>query len=77
MLNGIVLPEGDIEKMRETFTRMIENPEEGKAIGRKMMDRAVRCFDIRHLNDVFYDTIVDIKNNVHDKNKEDMATYKA
>lgn len=74
--DGIIIPEGDIEKMREAFIRFISNPDEGVEIGKKMMERAVKCFDIRHLDEVFYDTITDIKNGVHDKNKEDMATYK-
>ena len=74
--DGIVLPEGDIEKMRETFTYLMNNAEEGKKIGAKMKERAVNCFDIRPLNNLFYDTIVDVKDGVFDENKTDMAAYK-
>lgn len=74
--DGIVLPEGDIEKMRETFTYLMNNVEEGKKIGAKMKERAVNCFDIRPLNNLFYDTIIDVKNGVFDENKTDMAAYK-
>ncbi len=73
--DGIVLPEGDIEKMRETFVHFMNNPDEGKAIGEKMKERAFKCFDIRPLNELFYRTIVDVKNGVHDENKTDMASY--
>lgn len=72
---GIVLPEGNIDKMRETFVRLMNNPDEGRKIGTKMMERAVKCFDIRPLNELFYRTIVDIKNGVYDENKTDMASY--
>ena len=61
--------------MRETFVRLMNNPDEGRKIGTKMMERAVKCFDIRPLNELFYRTIVDIKNGVYDENKTDMASY--
>jgi len=74
--DGIVLPEGNIEKMTETFTYYMQNSDEGKAIGELMRKRAVNCFDIRHLNDVFYDTICDIEKGIYDINKSDMTSYK-
>lgn len=72
---GIVLEEGNIEKLRDQFVYMLENPEDGKQIGKKMHARASKCFSITHLNDCFYDIILDVYKGIHDKNKEDMATY--
>lgn len=72
---GIVLEEGNLELLHDQFVFMLEHPEEGKRIGERMFWRASRCFSITHLNDCFYDTICDVVKGVHDKNKEDMATY--
>ncbi len=73
--DGIILPEGDIEKMRETFIYMMNNHEKGKKIGAKMKERAVNCFDIRPLNNLFYDTIVDVNAGIFDESKSDMTAY--
>ena len=73
--DGIVLEEGNIKKLHDQFVYMLEHPEEGKRIGEKMFQRASKCFSITHLNDCFYDTIVDVYNGVHDDKKADMAAY--
>ncbi len=74
--DGIILPEGDIQKMHDTFVHLMNNAEEGKKIGAKMRERAVNCFDIRPLNKLFYDTIVDVKDGIFDINKTDMTAYR-
>jgi hypothetical protein len=54
----------------------MQNREEAKKIGLRMMNRAVTCFSIQHLTDIFYDTLIDIMQNRHDPLKEDMTVYK-
>lgn len=72
---GIIVPEGDVAALREQMLRMMNDPEEGKRIGANMRKRALNCFNIYHLNDVFYDTIQDIHNGRYDPAKTDMASY--
>lgn len=73
---GIVVPEGDIYAIRVQMERMMESSEERKIIGKEMRKRALECFSIYHLNDLFYYTLQDIVHGVYDKNKIDMALYK-
>lgn len=73
--DGIIIPEKDESKLREQMLRMINNPEEGKEIGAKMRERALNCFSIYHLNDLFYETVKDIEKGIYDENKADMANW--
>ena len=73
---GIVIPEKDENRLREQMIRMMDNPEEGKRIGAKMRERALNCFSIYHLNDLFYETIRDVYAGKFDPAKIDMAEYK-
>ena len=42
-----------------------------------MQKRAQKCFSIMHLNDIFYDTIMeDVLYGKYDENKIDMTLYK-
>lgn len=74
--DGIILPEGDVEALHDQFVYMMSHPDEGKAIGLRMRKRAYECFNIYHLNDCFYDTILDVCNSKYDESKIDMATYR-
>lgn len=74
--DGIIVEEGNIDEMRKQMIRMMNNPEEGKAIGLKMRERALGCFSIYHLNELFYLTIKDIINGVYDEAKVDMTKFK-
>ncbi len=73
---GIIIKERDIESMKKQFEYMLSNREYGAKIGAKMRDRALNCFSIYHLNDCFYDTLLDLYNNVYDENKVDMSKYR-
>ncbi len=73
---GIIIEERNIEKMRATFEKMIADREYGQEIGQKMRKRALNSFSIYHLNDCFYDTIVDLMKGIYDENKIDMAKYR-
>ena len=74
--DGIIVPEGDVEQMRNQMLRCMSNPDWAKEIGLKMKERAVNCFGIYHLTELFYLTIKDIINDKYDFNKSDMATFK-
>ena len=71
--DGIIISEGDIDALRKNILWAINNPEEAKKMGEKLMERTVNSFSIQHLNDLFYDTIIDIFNGVYDESKIDMV----
>lgn len=72
---GVVIAEKDIERMRKQFEKMISDKRYGIEIGKKMYTRAVKCFEIRHLNDCFYYSVKDIVNGKYDADKIDMTKY--
>lgn len=72
---GIIIPEKNEEKLHEQMIHLMENPEEGKKIGAKMKERALNCFSIYHLNDLFYETIKDVVQGKYDEKKTDMANW--
>ncbi|MGO0077252.1 glycosyltransferase family 4 protein [Streptococcus suis] len=73
---GIIVPEKDEEKLHEQMVYMMNHLEKGKEIGAKMRERALNCFSIYHLNDLFYETIQDVYAGKFDSAKVDMAEYK-
>jgi glycosyltransferase involved in cell wall biosynthesis len=73
--DGVIVKERDIDELRKQILKMIEHPEDGKQIGQKMFDRATKCFSTVHLNNCFYDTVMDIYYGVHDEKKIDMTQY--
>lgn len=75
--DGIIVPEGDITALRDKMMEMMADPEKGKAIGAKMRERAMNCFNIYHLDELFYLTVKDLLSGVYDENKVDMATFRA
>ena len=74
--DGIIVEEGNIEAMREQMIRMMSSPDDKKSIGAAMRKRALECFSIYHLDELFYLTLQDIINGVYDKNKVDMAEFR-
>ena len=77
-LEELIVPEGDIEALHKKIVWVLHNREEAKALGLKLYERTHNGFEIQHLNNTFYDTLVeDIIPGKFDKNKIDMATYKA
>ena len=70
---GIIIKECDIIQLREKMLDMMSHPEKGKIIGEKMRMRALKCFSIYSLNELFYSTIIDICHNIYDPWKMDMA----
>ena len=73
---GIIVEEGDILALRKTMVWAMSDEEGLHSVASKMYSRAMNCFSIQHLNDVFYDTIVDVRDGVIDPSKFDMTQYK-
>lgn len=71
--DGIIIEEGNIPQLTEKIQWMMKHPQEAKMIGSKLMDRTVRSFGIKHLNDLFYATIIDLLHGVYDEIKSDMT----
>lgn len=70
----MLVPEDDVEALSRKILWVLNNREEAKMIGQKMYMRTHNSFEIRHLNNLFYRTIVeDIIPGKYDTNKLDMA----
>lgn len=75
--DGIIVPEGDINAIHDKIEWVLNHQDEAKQIGEKMYERALNCFSVQHLNEVFYDTITqDVLQGKYDIAKSDMSTYK-
>lgn len=74
--NAICVKEGDINELNIKIKWVIDNQNLLPEIGQKMYERALQ-FSVQHLNDMFYDTLVeDIIPGKYDIKKIDMTTYK-
>jgi len=73
--DGIIVEERNITAIREQMLRMMNSAEDRKQIGSAMRKRALECFSIYHLDELFYLTVQDIVNGVYDEEKTDMARY--
>lgn len=73
--DGIIVEEGNLNAMREQMLRIMNSAEDRKQIGNAMRKRALNCFSIYHLDELFYLTLKDIVNGVYDEEKTDMARY--
>lgn len=74
--DGIIVPEQNIKALTEKIQWVMNHRVEAREIGKKMFKRANNCFGIFHLNDMFYDTIIqDIIPGKYDIHKSDMVDY--
>jgi len=74
--DAMIVPAGDLAAIREKMVWVLNHQEEAKAIGKKMEERAYRCFSVQHLNELLYDTFVeDVLPGKFDPKKADMSTY--
>ena len=74
--DGIIIPEGDVNALREKIEWILSHQEEAKVIGKKLQARTCRSFSIQHLNEMFYDTVMeDVLQGKYDESKLDMANY--
>lgn len=73
--DAIVVEEGDIQQLHDKICWVLDHKDEAKRMGEILYDRVVSCFSVKHLNQMFYDTIQDIVAGVYDEKKMDMAQY--
>lgn len=72
----MIVPENNVEALHEKIKWMLTHKEEALVFGQKMYQRTHDSFEVLHLNEMFYDTIVeDIIPGTYDVNKFDMVKY--
>lgn len=71
----MIVPEGDIEALHDKICWVLGHKEEAKEIGERMYNRVHNGFAVEHINDMFYDTLLDILQDKYDTRKIDMAEY--
>lgn len=72
----MIVPEGDVNALHEKILWVLTHQEEAAEIGKLMYKRTHNCFEVQHLDDMFYDTLIeDILPGTYDLNKVDMVTY--
>ena len=72
----MIVPEGDIKALNEKIRWVLEHKKESAKIGEEMYKRAHDGFAIEHLNDMFYETLLeDVLVGRYDSKKIDMANY--
>lgn len=74
--DGIIVNEKNIEELHNQLQWVINNQDEAKVIGNKLYQRTINSFSISHLNDLFYLTVEDLRNNIYDSKKIDMTKWK-
>ncbi|WP_308597085.1 glycosyltransferase family 4 protein [uncultured Parabacteroides sp.] len=72
----MLVPENNVEALAEKIKWVLENKDTVQLYGEKMYQRTHACFEIKHLNDLFYRTLVeDVLNGTFDLMKVDMTKY--
>lgn len=73
----MIVPEADVNALHNKIVWVMEHKEEAKKLAKKMYERTINSFEVKHLNDMFYETIVeDIIPEKYDTHKFDMTNYK-
>ena len=73
----MIVPEGNIVALSEKIAWVLAHKDEAAKIGLKMYQRVHNSFEIQHLNDMFYDTLIeDVLPGKYDECKLDMTIYK-
>lgn len=71
--DGIVVKEGDIDELSRTMLNVLTDKSGNKILGQRMRERALNCFSIYHLDELFYETLKDIQKGIYSEDKIDMA----
>lgn len=72
----MIVPESDIDSLSEKIKWVLNNKEQVSEIAIKMYNRTFNSFEVKHLNDMFYETILeDIIPDKYDHRKFDMTKY--
>lgn len=75
-LDEMIVPEGDIEALHNKIEWVLSHPLEVQKIADMMYNRTINSFSVKHLNDMFYDTLIeDVMNGEYDEEKSDMTKY--
>ena len=69
--DGMIVPEQNIDALREKIEWVLSHQDDAALIGDKMRMRVESCFTIQHLNDMFYETMLDVLRDKYDMNKVD------
>ena len=70
----MIVPEGDVSALSQKMQWVLNNKDAARKVGEKMYIRTLNSFEVQHLNDLFYRTIVeDIIPGKYDSSKFDMA----
>ena len=73
----MIVPENDVDALRDKIKWILMHKSEAKEIGEKMYNRTHNSFEIHHLNDLFYRTLIeDVLEGKYDLSKMDMANCK-
>lgn len=73
----MIVPENDVDALSDKIKWVLAHKAEAKEIGRRMCQRTRNSFEVKHLNDLFYDTLIeDIIPGRFDYQKADMSQYK-
>ena len=73
----MIVQEGDEKALSRKISWVLEHKEEAAHIGHRMYQRTHDSFEIVHLNDMFYDTLIeDVLPGKYDIQKIDMTKYK-
>lgn len=72
----MIVPEGDLKSLKEKILWVLSHRDEARIVGEKMFRRTIDSFSIKHLNDMFYETLVeDVLQGQYDIKKIDMTQY--
>ena len=69
----MIVPEGDVHALRDKITWVLDNKSKLREMGERMYQRTKHSFEIKHLNDLFYKTLLDELDGIYDINKVDMT----
>lgn len=70
----MIVPENDIEALREKILWVLDHKNEANSMGEQMYHRTKDSFEIKHLNDLFYHTLIeDVLEGNYDQAKIDMS----
>lgn len=73
---NMIVPESDIDALREKISWVLANQDDAQRIGEEMYKRTLNSFSVNHLNEMFYDTLVeDVLQGTFDPAKVDMTKY--
>lgn len=73
----LIVPEGNVEALASKLNWVLNHKKEAKEIGLKMYNRTKSSFEIQHLNELFYHTLIeDVLLGRFDAAKHDMTTWR-